>query len=172
MVRLLEPIKEKFPILTYADLYQLAGVVAIEVTGGPEIPFHPGREDTSRSDQDFVALSGDHTLGRCHKEPSGFEGVRQEAAGALWNLYFDDKNREAIALVGGLEALVVLAHSCSNASQGLQERLAGALSGLSISKANSIVIGRGGGVAPLIALTRLILKMFIRLLPGHLKSCF
>jgi len=22
---------------------QLAGVVAVEVTGGPEIPFHPGR---------------------------------------------------------------------------------------------------------------------------------
>jgi hypothetical protein len=25
-------------------LLQLAGVVAVEVTGGPEIPFHPGRE--------------------------------------------------------------------------------------------------------------------------------
>lgn len=23
---------------------QLAGVVAVEVTGGPEVPFHPGRE--------------------------------------------------------------------------------------------------------------------------------
>lgn len=23
---------------------QLAGVVAVEVTGGPEIPFHPGRQ--------------------------------------------------------------------------------------------------------------------------------
>lgn len=74
-VRLLEPVKEEFPILSYADLYQvrpishrsgcmirsarmdvrfdlvlfsvflqLAGVVAVEVTGGPEIPFHPGRE--------------------------------------------------------------------------------------------------------------------------------
>ncbi|GAY50317.1 hypothetical protein CUMW_125660 [Citrus unshiu] len=42
-VRLLEPIKQQFPILSYADFYQLAGVVAVEVTGGPEIPFHPGR---------------------------------------------------------------------------------------------------------------------------------
>lgn len=25
-------------------IIQLAGVVAVEVTGGPEIPFHPGRE--------------------------------------------------------------------------------------------------------------------------------
>lgn len=81
-VRLLEPIKQQFPNLSYADFYQvficydyeivgdvyilfhssitewdwwlitfggclffikLAGVVAVEVTGGPEIPFHPGR---------------------------------------------------------------------------------------------------------------------------------
>lgn len=32
--------------------------------------------------------------------------TRQEAAGALWNLSFDDRNREAIALAGGVEALV------------------------------------------------------------------
>ncbi|CAH2054349.1 unnamed protein product [Thlaspi arvense] len=44
-VRLLEPIKDLFPILSYADFYQLAGVVAVEITGGPEIPFHPGRLD-------------------------------------------------------------------------------------------------------------------------------
>ncbi|XBI52170.1 hypothetical protein VPH35_034578 [Triticum aestivum] len=101
-VRLLEPIKEQFPILSYADFYQLAGVVAVEVTGGPEVPFHPGRQDKPEpppegrlpdatqgsdhlrqvfstqmglSDQDIVALSGGHTLGRCHKERSGFEGA-------------------------------------------------------------------------------------------------
>ncbi|XVE90173.1 hypothetical protein DITRI_Ditri20bG0056900 [Diplodiscus trichospermus] len=100
-VRLLEPIKEQFPILSYADFYQLAGVVAVEVTGRPEVPFHPGREDKPKpppegrlpdanqgadhlrqvftaqmglNDQDIVALSGGHTLGRCHKERSGFEG--------------------------------------------------------------------------------------------------
>ncbi|MCI32126.1 ascorbate peroxidase, partial [Trifolium medium] len=43
-VRLLEPLKEQFPILSYADFYQLGGVVAVEITGGPEVPFHPGRE--------------------------------------------------------------------------------------------------------------------------------
>ncbi|XP_077244984.1 protein ARABIDILLO 1-like [Tasmannia lanceolata] len=83
---------------------------------------------------------------------SPHEGVRQEAAGALWNLSFDDRNREAIAAAGGVEALVALAQNCSNASQGLQERAAGALWGLSVSEANSIAIGREGGVAPLIAL--------------------
>ncbi|GFZ20539.1 ascorbate peroxidase 1 [Actinidia rufa] len=100
-VRLLEPIKEQFPILSFGDFYQLAGVVAVEITGGPDIPFHPGREDKPEpplegrlpdatqgsdhlrdvfvkhmglTDKDIVALSGGHTLGRCHKERSGFEG--------------------------------------------------------------------------------------------------
>ncbi|KAF6149917.1 hypothetical protein GIB67_008638 [Kingdonia uniflora] len=85
---------------------------------------------------------------------SQHEGVRQEAAGALWNLSFDDRNREAIAQAGGVEALVALAQNCSTASQGLQERAAGALWGLSVSEANSIAIGQEGGVAPLIALAR------------------
>ncbi|KAJ7950814.1 ARABIDILLO-1 [Quillaja saponaria] len=85
---------------------------------------------------------------------SPHEGVRQEAAGALWNLSFDDRNREAIAAAGGVEALVTLAQSCSNASPGLQERAAGALWGLSVSEANSIAIGREGGVGPLIVLAR------------------
>ncbi|CAM8937934.1 unnamed protein product [Rhodiola kirilowii] len=85
---------------------------------------------------------------------STHEGVRQEAAGALWNLSFDDRNREAIAAAGGVEALVALAQSCANASPGLQERAAGALWGLSVSEVNSIAIGQEGGVAPLIALAR------------------
>ncbi|CAA0820399.1 Protein ARABIDILLO 1 [Striga hermonthica] len=82
------------------------------------------------------------------------DGVRQEAAGALWNLSFDDRNREAIAAAGGVEALVALAHSSANSSHGLQERAAGALWGLSVSEANSIAIGQQGGVAPLIALAK------------------
>lgn len=82
------------------------------------------------------------------------DGVRQEAAGALWNLSFDDRNREAIAAANGVEALVALASSCSNSPHGLQERAAGALWGLSVSETNSIAIGREGGVPPLIALAR------------------
>ncbi|XP_050223319.1 protein ARABIDILLO 1-like [Mercurialis annua] len=83
---------------------------------------------------------------------SQHEGLRHEAAGALWNLSFDDENREAIAAAGGIVALVSLAQSCSNSSQGLQERAAGALWGLSVSEAISVAIGQAGGVAPLIAL--------------------
>lgn len=57
---------------------------------------------------------------------SPHEGVKQEAAGALWNLSFDDKNRESIAAFGGVEALVLcflfylfyfsLFHLCVSAS--------------------------------------------------------
>ena len=70
----------------------------------------------------------------------------------MWNLSLDDRNREAIAAAGGIEALVALAQSCSNASLGLQETATGALWGLSVSEANSIAIGREGAVSPLIAL--------------------
>ncbi|CAN0874876.1 L-ascorbate peroxidase, cytosolic [Linum grandiflorum] len=116
-VRLLDPIKEQFPGISYADLYQLAGVVAVEITGGPEVPFHPGREvspcfcrcfnsigisvgvDHLRdvfgtgmglSDQDIVALSGGHTLGRCHKERSGFEGPWTTNPLIFDNTYFTE----------------------------------------------------------------------------------
>nr|UIP35225.1 bifunctional p-coumarate 3-hydroxylase/ascorbate peroxidase 2 [Leucojum aestivum] len=116
-VRLLEPIKEQFQILSYGDFYQLAGVVAVEVTGGPEVPFHPGREDKAEppmegrlpdatkgsdhlrtvfgqqmglSDQDIVALSGGHTLGRCHKERSGFEGAWTSNPLIFDNSYFKE----------------------------------------------------------------------------------
>ncbi|XP_048234686.1 uncharacterized protein LOC8263921 isoform X1 [Ricinus communis] len=44
-----EEVKAKHPRITYADLYQLAGVVAVEVTGGPSINFVPGRKDSKIS---------------------------------------------------------------------------------------------------------------------------
>jgi L-ascorbate peroxidase len=34
----------EFSRFFFVDVSQLAGVVAVEVTGGPQIPFHPGRE--------------------------------------------------------------------------------------------------------------------------------
>lgn len=41
----LEPVHSKFPTLSYADLYTYAGVVAVEETGGPTVPFRIGRSD-------------------------------------------------------------------------------------------------------------------------------
>lgn len=41
----LEPVKAKFPRITYSDLWTLAGKVAIEAMGGPEIAWRCGRVD-------------------------------------------------------------------------------------------------------------------------------
>ncbi|KAL9681667.1 hypothetical protein QQ045_013454 [Rhodiola kirilowii] len=109
-----EEVKAKYPKITYADLYQLAGVVAVEVTGGPTIDFVPGRKDSKvstkegrlpdakqgsshlkdvfyrmgLSDKDIVALSGAHTLGRAHLERSGFDGPWTKEPLKFDNSYF------------------------------------------------------------------------------------
>jgi len=41
----LEPVKKKFPNISYSDLWILAAYVGLEHTGGPVIPFSPGRTD-------------------------------------------------------------------------------------------------------------------------------
>lgn len=45
----LEPIKAKFPGITYADLWSLAGTTAIEEMGGPDMKWRPGRKDHDAS---------------------------------------------------------------------------------------------------------------------------
>ncbi|XP_052202134.1 probable L-ascorbate peroxidase 6, chloroplastic/mitochondrial isoform X2 [Diospyros lotus] len=46
-LKLLQPIKDKYPGVTYADLFQLASATAIEEAGGPKIPMKYGRVDVS-----------------------------------------------------------------------------------------------------------------------------
>lgn len=115
----LEKVKAKFPGISYADLWTLAGVVAIEEMGGPTIPWTPGRIDKPNgshcppdgrlpdasqgaphlrdifhrmgmSDREIVALSGAHTLGRCHTDRSGFTGPWTRAPTTFSNLYFEE----------------------------------------------------------------------------------
>lgn len=112
-VALLDPIKAKHPLVSWADLFQMSSVVAVELAGGPVIPLKYGRVDAPApedadpgnlpepapvshgkfydgsatpaehlrrvftgnmglSDQDIVALSGAHSLGRVRPERSGF----------------------------------------------------------------------------------------------------
>jgi cytochrome c peroxidase len=113
----LEPVKAKHSWITYADLWTLAGVVAIKEMGGPKIPWNGGRTDyvddsklpprgrlpdaaqgsdhlrrifyrMGFNDQEIVALSGAHNLGRCHSDRSGFEGAWVNNPTRFSNQYF------------------------------------------------------------------------------------
>ena len=120
---LLQPYVEKYcdtDIVSIADLWALAGTVAIKETGGPDVPFRFGRVDIQEatecveegrlpdakqgvnhvrnvlnrigfmSDKDVVALSGAHTLGSCHVDRSGFEGPWTDNPYTFDNAYFKD----------------------------------------------------------------------------------
>ena len=100
---ILMSVKHQFPDVSIADLWTLAGCVAIECMGGPKVPFQYGRTDDTDhqrcpahgrlpdaklgashlrdvfyriglNDQEIVALSGAHTVGSCHRLRSGFDG--------------------------------------------------------------------------------------------------
>lgn len=122
MVATLEPVKQANPKMTYADLYTLAGAVAIKELGGPSVPWRAGRVDSMTpsdvtpdgrlpgadngsfskdadhlrnifyrmgfNDQEIVALSGAHALGRCHADASGFVGPWTPTPTTFNNLYF------------------------------------------------------------------------------------
>jgi len=114
---LLEPIKKAYPEISYADLWTFAGCVAIEEMGGPKIPWRPGRSDAVDAkptppegrlpdaakgqdhirdifyrmgfdDREIVALIGAHSIGRCHKDRSGFDGPWTRAPTTFSNEYF------------------------------------------------------------------------------------
>nr|BAA19611.1 thylakoid-bound ascorbate peroxidase [Spinacia oleracea] len=50
-LKLLQPIKDKYSGVTYADLFQLASATAIEEAGGPTIPMKYGRVDATGPEQ-------------------------------------------------------------------------------------------------------------------------
>ncbi|TKY74259.1 L-ascorbate peroxidase T [Spatholobus suberectus] len=50
-LKLLQPIKDKYSGVTYADLFQLAGATAVEEAGGPKIPMKYGRVNVSEPEQ-------------------------------------------------------------------------------------------------------------------------
>jgi len=114
---LLQNVHQKYPDVSLADIYTLAGALAVEFAGGPRIPFQFGRKDDRNGrrcpahgrlpdasqgsdhlrdvfyrmgfdDREIVALSGGHTLGRCHFSRSGFDGKWTHAPLVFDNSYF------------------------------------------------------------------------------------
>mmetsp|Transcript_16156 Transcript_16156/g.56370 ORF Transcript_16156/g.56370 Transcript_16156/m.56370 type:complete len:424 (-) Transcript_16156:1283-2554(-) len=114
---LLLEIKTAHPEISYADLWACAGCAGVEFLGGPKIPFNFGRTDfpdgkrcpangrlpdasqgaehlrqvfgrMGFNDQEIVALSGAHTLGRCHLVRSGFDGPWTNKPLQFDNVYF------------------------------------------------------------------------------------
>lgn len=114
----LEAVKKRFPTVSYADIWTLAGVVAIEEMGGPKIPWRPGRSEYSPAafvtppdgrlpdaaqrqahvrdifyrmgfnDQEITALIGAHALGKCHTKASGYDGPWTRSPTTFSNTFY------------------------------------------------------------------------------------
>jgi len=89
---LLEPIKKKHPNITYADLYILAGCVAVEEMGGPKIGFRYGRSDAEKpaAPKDDPRFSPDGRL------PDGDKDA-QHIRDIFYRMGFDDKGIVALS---------------------------------------------------------------------------
>jgi len=88
----LEPIKAKHPEISYADLYTLAGVVAVEEAGGPTVAYRLGRED----------MENGETSPPDGRLPDADKGCMKDTVQHLRDIFyrmgFDD--REIVALSG------------------------------------------------------------------------
>ena len=58
----LEKVKSKFPFVSYADLYQLAGNTAMEYMGTPPLYFRPGRTDFANKEMSTQCVNDDMRL--------------------------------------------------------------------------------------------------------------
>lgn len=114
---MLHPVQVSNPELSSADLWTAAGAAAVNFCGGPEIKHAYGRVDFDDEsscppnglipdaaqgadhlremfyrmgfdDQEIVALSGAHTLGRCHMTRSGYDGPWTHSPLNFNNEYF------------------------------------------------------------------------------------
>jgi cytochrome c peroxidase len=107
--KVLEKVHEKHPWISFSDLWTLAGVAV-------KMPWRPGRQDRDVAfctpdgrlpdasldqdhlrkifyrmgfnDEEIVALSGAHALGRCHDDRSGFTGPWTFSPTTLTNDYY------------------------------------------------------------------------------------
>ena len=99
---LMEPVKAANPDMTYADIYVLAGVVAIEEMGGPNVGFRWGRSDAVVE----AAPSQDARFSPDGRLPDGAKDTKTETIQHLRDIFyrmgFDD---QAIVALSGAHAV-------------------------------------------------------------------
>jgi len=122
VVERLQELKDNHPDISYGDFYTFAGARAIEILGGPKIPWRSGRVDAidpaemspdgrlptpdvggppqnaaalrqvfgrmGFKDQEIVALSGAHAIGRCRPSMTGYIGPWTFTPRQFSNQYF------------------------------------------------------------------------------------
>jgi len=89
----LEPIKEQFPEVSYADLWVFAGLVALQEMGGPYVQMRWGRKDLEEK-SDKIPPNG-----RLPDASQGPKHIRD----IFYRMGFNDQ--EIVALVGGGHAI-------------------------------------------------------------------
>jgi len=99
---LLEPVKANNPDLTYADIYVLAGVVALEEMGGPDVGFRWGRSDAIQE----LAPEKDNRFSPDGRLPDGDKPSKEKTVQHLRDIFyrmgFDD---QAIVALSGAHAV-------------------------------------------------------------------
>lgn len=87
----MDEVKARNPWISYADLWTLAGTVAVEAMGGPVVPWRPGRRDHV-----YEQLKPDDIPpnGRLPDASQGAQHIRD----VFGRMGFND--REMVALIG------------------------------------------------------------------------
>lgn len=96
----LEPLKKKYPNISYSDLWSLAGVCAIQELGGPTIPWRPGRVDVDEKTYNATPdgrLPAGNVSGN-DSSPAAHGPNVAHAREIFYRMGFDD--RELAALLG------------------------------------------------------------------------
>ena len=93
----LEPIKASHPQFSYGDLWTLAGVVAIQEMGGPQIPWRHGRKDELSSTS---APGNPLTEDRLPAADSGCAAADLTNMKATFRRIGNITNKEMVALIG------------------------------------------------------------------------
>jgi hypothetical protein len=95
---LLAPVKKRYPQVSWADLIQMAGVLAIEITGGPIIRIPYGRCDVEDTSTEYTPMASENLPQAQAPFPDGAPTAAVHIRNVFYRLGFNDQ--EAVALCG------------------------------------------------------------------------